>query len=201
MTENWMNWNNESVIKTLEDDWTSHMEQRRTLHEVLASLPDSLFTLLDAGCGTAITYEHFEGRFNYRGIDITPLMIEKAKEKFPEINVEVKDILDLTEEDKADVTMSSDVIIHTPTWIPYLDALWRVTGKVMVLRLSYIWNKPTVDHFDGKFFNRKLNLMDLIHTLLGLNPYKLEIIRVEHDEKAMPDGDDRQIFVLWKGAP
>lgn len=194
----WQNWNDEKTIEILEKDWSEHMEQRRTLHEVLASLPDDLYTLLDAGCGTAIVYEHFEDRFNYRGIDITPMMIKKAREKFPEINVEVKDILDLTEEDKAEIVMSSDVIIHTPTWIPYLNTLWRVTGKVMVLRLSYVWNKPTRDDWDGRYFNRKLNLMELIHALLALNPYKLEIIRVEHDEKAMPDADDRQIFVLWK---
>lgn len=201
MTENWMNWNDKEIISTLEEDWLGHMEQRRTLHEVLASLPDDLYTLLDAGCGTAITYEHFKDRFNYRGIDITPMMIEKTKEKFPEIYTYVKDILDLSEEDKADIVLSSDVLLHTPSFTAYLNKLWETADKVLVLKLAYIWEKPTRDDFDGRFYNRKFKLTDLVTALLDLKPYKLEVIAVEDDERTADCFSNYQVFVLWKEAP
>ncbi len=207
MTENWQNWNDEKIVNILEKDWNENMQQRLTLHEVLDELADVLsmidgceafHALLDAGCGTCVSYPHLKDRYLYRGVDVTAMMIEKAREKFPEIHVEVKDILDLTEEDEAQVVLSCDVLIHTPSFEPYLKALWRVTERVLVLKLAYVWDRATRDDWDGKFYNRKFNLKDLVGALLSLKPAKLEIVRVGDDEKTTPEFFNYQVFVLWR---
>jgi len=175
------------------------MQQRRTLHEVLASLPDDeVHSLLDAGCGTAIAYEHFKNRYSYTGIDVTPLMIERAKEKFPEGNFICKDVLELVGWERRDAVLSSDVLIHVDAPKKHLEVLWELTEKVLILKLAYVWRKSSVPHFDGTFYNWKFNLTELIGMLLALKPAKLEIIRVKDDEKTTPEFSNYQIFVLWK---
>ncbi len=211
MTERkWQNWNDKEIIDILEKDWNEHMEQRRTLHKVLLDMQLLLYRelgggrsyrLLDCGCGTCVSYSFLSRLYAYRGIDVTDLMIRRAKEKFPEINAEVKDILDLTEEDKADVVLSCDVLVHTPSVDNYLQKLWEATGKVLVLKLAYVWKdlaRPTRDDWDQKFYNRKFNLKELGGRLLSLKPYKLEVIAVGDDEKTTPEFSSYQVFVIWK---
>jgi len=204
----WQNWNSDEIVNCLEKDWGENLIQRKTLHRVLKDLKEKhdLKTLHDVGGGTAVSYPFLLGcGYDYRMSDITPEMVEKAKEKFPEINVEVKDILDLTEEDKTDVVLSQDVLLHVPSPIqPYLATMWWATGKVLVLKLAYVWkslDQPTRDDWDLKFYNRKFNLLDLIRSLLFLDPKKIEMIAVDDDEKTTPEWSNYQIFLIWKEEP
>lgn len=203
MDKNWKNWNDKETIDILEKDWNENMQQRRTLHEVLHEIKAiwNMGTILDAGCGTCVSYEAlFDMGYCYEGIDVTPLMVEKAKEKFPEIHVQVKDILDLTEEDEVEVVLSADVLIHVPEPEKYLGALWKPARDVLVLKLAYVWHKPSVPHFDGTFYNWKFNLNDLANMFLNLDPCpkKIEIYCVADDEKTTPEFLNAQIFALWK---
>lgn len=54
-------------------------------------------TVLDVGCGLGDLYEWFNKnsiRINsYKGIDITPAMIEHAQKRFPDVDFEVRDII------------------------------------------------------------------------------------------------------------
>ena len=197
----WQNWNDKETIDILEKDWNENMQQRRTLHEVLEEINAfwNIGTILDAGCGTCVSYDSLtRDGFVYEGIDVTPKMVERAREKFPGIHVEVKDILDLTEKDEVEIVLSCDVLVHTPTFQPYLDALWRVTRRVLVLKLAYVWDRETRDDWDGKFYNRKFNLKDLVGALLALKPAKLEVVAVEDDEKTTPEFSNYQVFVIWR---
>ncbi len=207
----WRNWNNDEIVKALEDDWTGHMEQRRTLHRVLKDVLKTLngkysgpkeWPLLDAGCGTCVSYPALRDiGYQYGGIDVTPKMIEKAREKFSDVVVQVRDILDLRMEDRSDVVLNCDVLLHTPTVKPYLEGLWRATRKVLVIKLSYVWNKPTRDDWDGKFYNRKFNLAELKDMFLKLDPVPkdVQVFNVDDDEKTSPEFSNAQIFVIWKG--
>lgn len=202
--EYWQSWENKEIVEVLEKDWTENIRQRRTLHRVLKELKENhdLKTLLDAGCGTCVSYPALkEMGYEYGGVDVTPKMIGKAKEKFPCVVVQVRDILNLTEEDVSDVVLNCDVLLHTPTVKPYLDKLWEVTGKVLVIKLSYVWNRPTRDDWDQKFFNRKFNLGELRNMFHKLSPMpeKVQIFDVDDDEKTSPDFLNAQIFMLWKG--
>ena len=58
--------------------------------------------VLDLGCGTGRTTKHIAGMWNYViGTDISPLMIEKAKELHPDLVFEVQDACSLPYEDAA----------------------------------------------------------------------------------------------------
>jgi SAM-dependent methyltransferase len=203
MTENWQNWNDEKIIDTLDKDWNENLQQRRTLHEVLLEIKvmANLAVILDAGCGTCVSYEALLAMgYCYEGIDVTPMMIQRAKEKFPGIYAEVKDILDLTEEDRVQVVLSADVLIHVDDPKKYLCKLWEVADYVLVLKLAYVWTKPSVPHFDGTFYNWKFNSNDLFNMFLSLDPCpkKIGIYCVDDDEKTTPEFLNAQVFTLWK---
>ncbi len=80
--------------------WTSLYGQRRRF-EVLLNVGDvSGGSVLDVGCGLGDLYKFLsqEGiQVDYTGIDIVPEFIDAAKESFPEVRFENKDIFEIDE--------------------------------------------------------------------------------------------------------
>lgn len=92
--------------------------------------------ILDVGCGIGDFYDWALKKgleIDYTGIDITPLMIQKARQRFPGITFEVADILDdsCTLKDKFDIVVSSGVFAHR-TFSP-LEFLKNMTVKMFAL--------------------------------------------------------------------
>lgn len=68
--------------------------------------------ILDVGCGLGDYYGYLRMRgipVDYKGIDITPKMIELSKRRFPEAKFEIKDILVEEENEKYDYVFASGV--------------------------------------------------------------------------------------------
>jgi ubiquinone/menaquinone biosynthesis C-methylase UbiE len=71
-------------------------ERRETRFEVLTEIGiyDGV-SVLDVGCGLADYYHYLIKKglnIKYTGIDIVPELIESAREKYPELNLQVRDI-------------------------------------------------------------------------------------------------------------
>ena len=80
-------------------NWGSAESQRKRF-EIFASIADLRnSSILDVGCGLSHFYEWLKYRnieVNYHGIDITPDMIIRSKQKFPEATFSVGTIFDET---------------------------------------------------------------------------------------------------------
>ena len=103
--------------------------------KILAELEGSDFTdLLDCGCGTGpmleILCEKFPGR-HYTGLDLTPEMIKKAKEKqLPNTEFLVGDCEALPFVDESfDVIICTNSFHHYPNPQAFLDEAYRVLRK------------------------------------------------------------------------
>lgn len=204
----WENWNKEIVDK-LEAHWNKSMHERRGYYSVLKDLKtkEGMISLLDMGCGICVDLPFVKSLgFTYYGLDSSKDMIERAKQRFPNENIELGDVFKINYPDNQfDIVMNIDILMHIPNYSIALKELFRVTKKVFVLKISYIWEKyPTKVDFDHqKLYNIKYNLNEIISALLSLKPFKLEIVSVEDDErpKSVPEFSRYEIFVLWKEAP
>ena len=68
-------------------DWNGEAGQETRFRQLLRIVddPDVLFSINDLGCGYGALIEHLEGRFprfDYRGFDIAPSMVECSRERY-----------------------------------------------------------------------------------------------------------------------
>ncbi|AFM05851.1 methyltransferase family protein [Bernardetia litoralis DSM 6794] len=97
-------------VKSLNWGSKQSQEMRFELFSQLDNLNKK--SILDIGCGLGDFYDWLEKnnlKTNYKGIDITPKMIEKAKERFPNANFEVKNVLERNENQKYDYVVASGI--------------------------------------------------------------------------------------------
>lgn len=76
----------------------SQLKKFQALVEVGLDKEDKLVTILDVGCGFGDLVEFMKRKkikFKYKGIDISPKIVEIAKEKRPNLNITVDDILEM----------------------------------------------------------------------------------------------------------
>ncbi len=110
--------------------------------DVLAELEKEPFTdLLDCGCGTApmlsLLYEKYPEK-HYTGIDLTPKMIEVAREKnLPGVELVVGDCENLPfAENSFDAVICSQSFHHYPNVQDFFNSVYRVLrpGGRLILR-------------------------------------------------------------------
>lgn len=86
-------------------------ESQRKKFEVLTQIGDlSNATILDVGCGFGDLYDFLKNKglkVDYWGCDISPKMIELAKEKRPFLRFEVADILTWADRERFDYVLST----------------------------------------------------------------------------------------------
>lgn len=91
-------------------DWGSRESQIRRF-EVLAGVGDlSGKSILDVGCGLCDLYQYLNDRdvcVEYHGIDITSQMVDVSHGRFPNLHIEVRDIVKHPLRDKYDYVFSS----------------------------------------------------------------------------------------------
>lgn len=81
--------------------WSGEISQR-VRFEVLANIAPLLgMSVLDFGCGLGDLYKFFIAKqipVAYTGIDIVPVFINRARERFPDARFELRDVLSLDED-------------------------------------------------------------------------------------------------------
>jgi len=73
--------------------------------------------ILDIGCGLADFWEYLQRQaihVNYTGYDITPAMVEQASLRFPQLQIECKNILEDKVEEKFDYVFASGIFAFLP---------------------------------------------------------------------------------------
>lgn len=95
--------------------------------------PTSSSKILDIGCGTGNQVANFaEKKFNILGIDVSPSMIKKAREKYPEYNFKIADALN-------DDTFVSSSFTHI-TCLYF--TLYYFQNKQLLFENIYRWLMP-----------------------------------------------------------
>ena len=194
-----------SLVNVLETDWEATAHQRRTYYEVLRLRREECVTLLDAGCGIGFDVPRLtELGYEYTGVDLTPEMLTRAKERNPVANFEQADItMRIPFPDESfDIVVSHDVLIHVDDFTSALDEMWRVAKKAMVVRLAYttaLGNKRACD-IDRNVLNIWRNWSYVSHNLYQLVPPPacVNLYMVKPDEM-VPDSYDGQIFEVRRG--
>lgn len=95
--------------------WDTVNEQN---HKVIKQILDNCkiyegTRVLDVACGTGVLFpEYFERKAVVTGIDISPQMVKKAKEKFKRVNLICGDAESISFEEKFDVVMIYNAFPH-----------------------------------------------------------------------------------------
>ncbi len=95
--------------------------------------------LLEVGCAAGGYYgslRPFADVSRYAAVDITPAMVKKTKKAFPALDTLRMDVRELAfPDDSFPVVFSTDVLMHVENWRSGLQELYRVTEKMLVLRI------------------------------------------------------------------
>lgn len=157
---------------------TKESPMRRLIVEAAAAVGE---TVLDVGCATCIDYPLFkELSVSYIGVDITEKFVIYAKKLYPEIDVRLGSILDLSFEDNSiDVAYTKSVIehLHPDEWGEGIKELWRVAKKRMILGF-YIppWDKPAEYFYHPHgFWKNTLNHQEVMETINSLGCKELMV--------------------------
>ena len=134
------------IYEMCKDDYPPILEELRK---------EQFETLLDAGCGTApmlsLLTQEYQGK-HFVGLDLTPEMLRKAKEKnLTNTELVVGDCENLPfEEDTFDVVINSQSFHHCSNPDAFFDSVYRVLnpGGCLILRdntgpkwMMWVWNR------------------------------------------------------------
>jgi SAM-dependent methyltransferase len=119
-----------------------------SLYDAINSLPLTPTTLLEVGCGGGYNAEILHDRFpgiEYEGVDISPAMVEVAKENYPQRHFSVGSAYDLEFADRSfDVVMDGVALLHMAEWPRALAQYARVARFHVILHgLTLTVDAPT----------------------------------------------------------
>lgn len=139
-------------------------------------------TVLDVGCATCSDYPlHFKHGIKYMGRDITQQFIERAKRRFPRVDVAYGDVLNLDFEDNSvDVVYCKDVLEHLPpeTYKTAIKEMHRVSRKRVMLGFFLApWNGETEYRVLKKLhWNNRYSKEDILKAISKHKPKKIEVV-------------------------
>jgi len=196
----WQLWDDESKRSNVEKFWHKDQEQvarREQFNNILGNLAKrgKFDSVLDFSCGTCEDYPYLSSLgLRYRGVDVTPGMLEMAREKYPIVDVSLDDIFSSKFADREHPwVVNSAVLPHLPleptkdnpeACVPQaIRELWRITGGCLTVRLFAVDRYPEDDtrRLNGFIYNslRQRTWLDLFKANLspGGRPATVEIVR------------------------
>jgi len=175
-------WCHDSVIRYYEEHrhTTSHVYPSEWCF--LKELLEENMSILDIGCAlggfASITGEHL-GRFMYTGVDISPAMIRRARERHPAHAFHCIEEADLSvlRQHTYDLVLCMGILHLSKTWRELIQAAWRHTKRHLLMDLRES-TSPTIEG-EGKSYMRVANL-DLSNS--DGSRWRLPYIIVNHTE-------------------
>lgn len=136
--------------------WRSKRQQY-VRFEILAGIGDlHRRSILDLGCGFGDFYDFLLGKgleVDYSGYDISPKFIAIAKEKHPNLNFEVKDILKDPVEKKFDYVVSSGIFNHKiSNNEQFIKEVFRKSLELSNQGIAHNMLSSCVDYRDAKLY-------------------------------------------------
>ena len=199
----WEIWENDAMVARLEKEWSAEARNTlwSTIHTVIST--HQVKNALDVACGIGNDSVPIRlAGIDYTGVDRTEAMLRRARKKFPGIRVMTGDIYKLQFPDSAfDMVLCSDLLIHLPVFEEAVRELYRVTRKVLVLKLAYIWDQPTrvLITPKGTVINVQFNRSQVCETLHRVGFQKVESMALSETEiGSQANRDPRQVFVATK---
>jgi len=188
MGKNYREWSYSNVVNF----YTKHRNKIEDLYESEKFfLPGILFPgvkVLDIGCAAGGFYNimcNLQSKIEYVGIDISPLLIKKARDKYPEVKFLTANAISLPfKKGEFNIVFSSGVFHMEPDYMKAIEEAYRVTNKFLLFDLR-------LTRYKGGFFYQKLvferesngpkapyivcNIDKIVSFLENLNPKPLEI--------------------------
>lgn len=113
----------------------------KKLSVITKAVPQGKLKVLDAGCGEGHLLKHLheqDSGLELYGVDITPVALEKAREKCPMVRIRYGDVTNLPYEDSEfDVVICTDVLEHIVNYQGALRELQRVLKKDGTLIITF----------------------------------------------------------------
>lgn len=121
-------------------DWNRRLCSDPVLFELLGKVRHK--SILDAGCGTGyLTQKLTSLGADAVGVDLSPKMIETARQHYTEIDFRVDDVstLQTISDDEFDIVVSNYVLMDTPDLPAAINSIYRVLrpGGVAVVAFSH----------------------------------------------------------------
>jgi len=144
----------EGIVKHLSDIGTP---ERKLIREILGKKYGlERFSILEAGCGTATEltgYKKYGFSVDYTGLDISPRMLQTARERHKDIRFVQGDVRELEFKDKSfDVVLLRHVLEHLPDYNDAVGEAVRVAKKSVIVDFFIA---PTQLPFDMTFWYKQ----------------------------------------------
>jgi len=158
-------------------NWRSK-ESQELRFRILAEIGDlNGKSILDVGCGLGDFYEYLgknNTSFQYKGIDITPKMIEVARKRFPETSFEVRDLLEDEVIERFDYVFASG-IFYLVEDKPY-DFMKKMIKKMFeTARIGIAFNSLSAwadSQEKGEFYANPFEVIEFCRTLTSKMVFK-----------------------------
>lgn len=152
-------------------------------------------SILDAACASGFYSEVLatcvKAQLNYTGIDLSPSMIDLARENYPHLNFQVASLTALPFPDRAfDIAFSSGAIVHVPDYRQAIREVARVARAHVVSHRMWVYpdGTPTRKFVERlydipvlKIFMSEPELLELFGTL------HLDVVQSDVCLDAQPD--------------
>lgn len=145
------------IARRLENLWGDPHHQKgrhyNLVHQVVELIEGP--SVLDVGCGLGHLYAQIKDRnLNYRGIDISEPMLEKARKHFPNEarRFQKGDIYHLNRFHNFHTVVALSVLIHLPEVEEPINQLWNTTLKhcIFSVRLGAEIKNEKIKGYGGK---------------------------------------------------
>lgn len=151
----------------------------RQLEKYLQYLIPSNSSVIEIGCGTGDLLAGLDPERGV-GIDISPKMVEAAREKFPHLQFEIGDLEDLQIEEKFDYVVLVETIGHVDDIQLAFKKLHKVCKpetRVIIVYYNYLW-EPVLKFAEAVGLRMKQPLqhwlpLEDISNLLHLNDFEV----------------------------
>ncbi|MBF0522448.1 MAG: class I SAM-dependent methyltransferase [Candidatus Omnitrophica bacterium] len=159
--------------------WGS-VESQELRFKVLSQIADlSGKRICDVGCGLGDLYPYLKKCFknvDYMGIDISEKLIERARECFPKVQFEIRDILDGTFKKKFDFVLASGTL-------SYKMKNHKVFVEAMLKAMMRMSNKGVAVNFLSSYVDYKLekNFHFSPEEALALGKTLTPYVTIRHD--------------------
>jgi len=154
--------------------------------------------VLDVACGTGVLIPDYRERnvASVTGVDISPEMVKRAKEKFPHENVEIicGDVEELEFSRKFDCIMVYNAFPHFPNPQRLIEKLFRLLNQNGTLTIAHGMSRAMIDRHHAERAHTVSNGLMHEDELAGILERYFDItVKISNDEMYQVTGRKKKV--------